>query len=209
MRSIANRNSRRGMRLLGALCGVTAAMFLIAAVTVLPAQAAATSTTEIQNLAVHPGSGGAQLEVASDGTLVWTTYRDADGRLVIELPNSTPADSVIDLWPDDGLLEAVEVTTENGGDRPLTRLTIRTRGATEHSIQASGPALLVDFTAIGEVAERTWDEPLAEETLPAAPPAPKVSTAETPFDAIQGPVGEPIGVAATQLDGIEVSSHDG
>ena len=71
MRSIANRNSRRGMRLLGALCGVTAAMFLIAAVTVLPAQAAATSTTEIQNLAVHPGSGGAQLEVASDGTLVW------------------------------------------------------------------------------------------------------------------------------------------
>ena len=223
MRSIANRNSRRGMRLLGALCGVTAAMFLIAAVTVLPAQAAATSTTEIQNLAVHPGSDGAQLEVASDGTLVWTTYRDADGRLVIELPNSTPADSVIDLWPDDGLLEAVEVTTENGGDRPLTRLTIRTRGATEHSIQASGPALLVDFTAIGEVAERTWDEPSAddadtlavqsvvveEETLPAAPPAPRVSTAETPFDAIQGPVGEPIGVAATQLEGIEVSSHDG
>jgi type IV pilus assembly protein PilQ len=209
MRSIANRNSRRGMRLPGAFCGVAAAMFLIAAVTVLPAQAAATSTTEIQNLAVHPGSGGAQLEVASDGTLVWTTYRDADGRLVIELPNSMPADSVIDLWPDDGLLEAVEVTTENGGDRPLTRLTIRTRGATEHSIQASGPALLVDFTAIGEVAERTWDEPLAEETLPTAPSAPEVSTAGTPFDAIQGPVGEPIGVAATQLEGIEVSSHDG
>lgn len=223
MRSIANRNSRRGMRLLGTFWGVTAAMILIAAVTVLPAQAAATSTTEIQNLAVHPGSGGAQLEVASDGTLVWTTYRDADGRLVIELPNSMPADSVIDLWPDDGLLEAVEVTTENGGDRPLTRLTIRTRGATEHSIQASGPALLVDFTAIGEVAERTWDKPSAdeadtlavqsvvveEETLPAAPPAPRVSTAETPFNAIQGPVGEPIGVAATQLEGIEVSSHDG
>ena len=153
MSSIANRNSRRGMRLLGAFGGVTAAILLIAAVTVLPAQAAATSATEIQALAVHPGQAGAQLEVASDGALIWTTYRDADGQLVIELPNSMPADSVVDLWPDEGLLEAVEVATENGGDRPLTRLTIRTRGATEHSIEASGPALLVNFTAIGEIAD--------------------------------------------------------
>ena len=229
MRSIANRNSRRGMRLLGAFGGVTAAILLIAAVSVLPAQAAATSTTEIQALAVHPGHDGAQLEVASDGALVWTTYRDADGRLVIELPNSTPADSVVDLWPDEGLLEAVEVATEMSGDRPLTRLTIRTRGASEHSIQASGPALLVDFTAVGEIADSAgvtdepWAEPLVddtdtatvqavmveEESLPAAPPASKVATSEAPFDAIQGPVGEPIGVAATQLEGIEVSSDDG
>jgi len=229
MRSIANRNSRRGMRLLGAFGGVTAAILLIAAVSVLPAQAAATSTTEIQALAVHPGHDGAQLEVASDGALVWTTYRDADGRLVIELPNSTPADSVVDLWLDEGLLEAVEVATEMSGDRPLTRLTIRTRGASEHSIQASGPALLVDFTAVGEIADSAgvtdepWAEPLVddtdtatvqavvveEESLPAAPPASKVATSEAPFDAIQGPVGEPIGVAATQLEGIEVSSDDG
>ncbi len=196
MRSIANRNSRRGMRLLGAFGGVTAAILLIAAVSVLPAQAAATSTTEIQALAVHPGHDGAQLEVASDGALVWTTYRDADGRLVIELPNSAPADSVVDLWPDEGLLEAVEVATEMSGDRPLTRLTIRTRGASEHSIQASGPVLLVDFTAVGEIADSAgvtdepWAEPLVddtdtatvqavvveEESLPAAPPASKVAT---------------------------------
>ncbi|MGB5400701.1 MAG: hypothetical protein WBO71_10830, partial [Thermoanaerobaculia bacterium] len=151
------------MRLLGAFGGVTAAILLIAAVSVLPAQAAATSTTEIQALAVHPGHDGAQLEVASDGALVWTTYRDADGRLVIELPNSTPADSVVDLWPDEGLLEAVEVATEMSGDRPLTRLTIRTRGTSEHSIQASGPVLLVDFTAVGEIADSAGvtDEPWA------------------------------------------------
>ncbi|MGB7490704.1 MAG: AMIN domain-containing protein, partial [Thermoanaerobaculia bacterium] len=217
------------MRLLGAFGGVTAAILLIAAVSVLPAQAAATSTTEIQALAVHPGHDGAQLEVASDGALVWTTYRDADGRLVIELPNSTPADSVVDLWPDEGLLEAVEVATEMSGDRPLTRLTIRTRGTSEHSIQASGPVLLVDFTAVGEIADSAgvtdepWAEPLVDDTntatvqavvveeksLPAAPPASKVATSEAPFDAIQGPVGEPIGVAATQLEGIEVSSDDG
>jgi type IV pilus assembly protein PilQ len=200
------------MRLLGAFGGVTVAVFMIAAVTVLPAQAAATSTTEIQALAVHPGNGGAQLEVASDGALVWTTYRDADGRLVIELPNSTPVDSVVDLWPDEGLLEAVEVATEMSGDRPMTRLTIRTRGATEHSIQASGPALLVDFTAVGEIASSAGvtDEPwVEEESLPAEQPAAKVATSEAPFDAIQGPVGEPIGVAATQLEGIEVSSDGG
>jgi len=229
MRSIANRNSRRGMRLFGAFGGVTAAVLLIAALTVLPAQAAATSTTEIQALVVHPGHDGAQLEVASDGALVWTTYRDADGRLVIELPNSTPADSVVDLWPDEGLLEAVGVATETSGDRPLTRLTIQTRDATEHSIQVSGSALLVDFTAVGETADSTgvtdepWAEPSAddtdtgtvqafeveEESLTADPPAAMVATSEAPFDAIQGPVGEPIGVAATQLEGIEVSSADG
>ncbi|NIA01704.1 MAG: AMIN domain-containing protein, partial [Bacteroidia bacterium] len=198
------------MRLLGTFGGVTAAILLIAAVTVLPAQAAATSTTEIQALAVHPGQAGAQLEVASDGALIWTTYRDADGRLVIELPNSMPADSVVDLWPDEGLLEAVEVATENGGDRPLTRLTIRTRGATEHSIQASGPTLVVNFTSIGEIADTAPginEEPWVEAVnLPEDPPAPKAAASETPFDAIQGPVGEPIGVAATQLEDIEVSS---
>ena len=211
MRSIANRTSRRGMRLLGAFGGVTAAVFLIAAVLLVPAQAAATSTTEIQALAVHPGEAGAQLEVASDGSLVWTTYRDADGRLVIELPNSTPAESVIDLWPEEGLLESVEVATVNGGDRPLTRLTIQTRGATEHSIQASGPALLVDFTALGEIADTAaaTSAMVEEESLPVDPPAVEVAAAETPFDAIQGPVGEPIGVAATQLENIEVSSDGG
>jgi len=230
MRSIANRNSRRGMRLPGAFVGVTVAIFLIAAGSVLPVQAAATSTTEIRSLAVHSGPEGAQLEVASDGALVWTTYRDSDGRLVIELPNTTPADSVVDLRPDEGLLEAVEVVTETGGDRPLTRLMIQTHGATEHSIQASGPSLLIDFTAIGEVAdaapgvtEEPWVEPSAddvstaivqaaeveEEVLPADPPAFRAAAAETPFDAIQGPVGEPIGVAATQLEAIEVFSDDG
>ena len=109
MRSIANRNSRRGMRLLGVFGGVTVAILLIAAGSVLPAQAAATSTTEIRALAVHSGPAGAQLEVASDGALVWTTYREADGRLVIELPNSTPAESVVDLTPEEGILEAVEI----------------------------------------------------------------------------------------------------
>lgn len=64
---------------------------------------------EIQSLELKAGSGSESVELSADRPLVWTSFRDAAGDLVIELPNSIPTASVASLVGGRGLVEAVDV----------------------------------------------------------------------------------------------------
>ena len=57
-----------------------------------PADAgAAAAQVEIESVELIPAAAGATVELLTTGPLVWTTYRDADENLVVELPNSRAA----------------------------------------------------------------------------------------------------------------------
>ncbi|HXT49635.1 MAG TPA: AMIN domain-containing protein, partial [Thermoanaerobaculia bacterium] len=114
-----------------------------------------------------------RLELQATAPLVWTQYRDSEGRLVLELPNSTTVAGVSDLGPEGGLLRSVSVRQVDSGERPLTRLVIATEGDTEHELSINGNALLLtlvpagtDATAMAEASEPVPVAPIA-----AAPPA--------------------------------------
>jgi type IV pilus assembly protein PilQ len=168
---------------------------------------------ELTELRVRELDGGVALELVADGSLVWTQYRDDQGNLVVELPN-TEVGPAIDRQPETaGLLQAVDVRSENSGGRPLTRLVIATAGASEHSLIDDGGVLKLAF--VGEPAG-VVRAALAEPTRPvsAAPPSAgatepadlQVAVAGTPDAPVESePAG---GSAATRLDGIELVDAD-
>src|SRR5688500_11781916 len=55
------------------------------------AAAPAAAPTQITSLELRETAPGVRLEVKASAPLVWTQYRDSDGRLVLELPNSALA----------------------------------------------------------------------------------------------------------------------
>ncbi len=114
-----------------------------------PAAAPASLPATISRLAVMEGAPGTRIELVADTALVWTTYRDADGALVIELPNARPLPAVVAERPAVGLVSAVEVAVDETSDRPLTRLTVRTRQEAEHTLAASQNSLHVDLNPAG------------------------------------------------------------
>ena len=181
----------------------------------------ASPAVEIYSLDLREAAPGAQLEVDTSGSLVWTTYRDGNDHLVVELPNSLPAVGVNDLFVDDGLVESVTVTTEDSDGPPLTRLVVRTRAEAEHSVEADGTRLLVGITPvdddwrIAEVNEFEGDTTAVVETVVAAETisiaeeaavAAAVSSASTDPAMTPGPMPE--GVPASQLQNVEVSIAD-
>ena len=181
----------------------------------------ASPAVEIYSLDLREAAPGAQLEVDTSGSLVWTTYRDGDDHLVVELPNSLPAVGVNDLFVDDGLVESVMISTEDTDERPLTRLVVRTRAEAEHSVEADGTRLLVGITPvddewrIADTEELEGDTPageevvVAEETIPIAEDA-AVAAAVAPAsaDPVTTPGPMPDGVPASQLQNVEVSIAD-
>ena len=72
-----------------------------------PAAAPASLPATISRLAVMEGAPGTRIELVADTALVWTTYRDADGALVIELPNTRPLPTVQAESPATGLVASV------------------------------------------------------------------------------------------------------
>jgi hypothetical protein len=112
MRDLADKTRRRVTQQGWATCSSLALAILVIALALCPPPATAApspSTAQIQGLEIHEDALGTKVEVATDGTPIWTTYRDSDGNLVVELANSLPADSVTSLTSESGLLEAVEV----------------------------------------------------------------------------------------------------
>ncbi|HKI85364.1 MAG TPA: AMIN domain-containing protein, partial [Thermoanaerobaculia bacterium] len=107
---------------------------------------AAQKATEIRSLELREGAPGMILDIKADAPLVWTTYRNADGNLVVELPNTEPAKSVSDLSPEEGLVKAVSVAQQETDQGPLTQLVIATRGEAEHAVSSEGDALRVSLT---------------------------------------------------------------
>ena len=207
MRDLAKMTRRRETRQGWATRSGVAAVVLAIAWVLCPQLAAAAptpSTAQIQGLEVHEEALGTRVEVTTDGTPLWTTYRDADGNLVVELANSLPADSVTSLTPESGLLQAVEIEVERSSAHPLTRLVIQTRSDAEHSVVADGPNLRIDLIPVGSVASAIDRvEPEAEEPMMAVDEQPK--TALAAVEPVPGPSGEPTGdVVASQLQTIRV-----
>ena len=67
----------------------------VAGATAQATMSAQPAIAEIANLEVYEAAPGAWIEVASSSSLVWTTYRDSQGNLVIELPNARPAAGLV------------------------------------------------------------------------------------------------------------------
>ena len=192
------------------------------------AQAARPAPTEITSLDMREAAPGVRLELQATGPLVWTQYRDADGRLVLELPNSTPASAVADLPAIGGVVDSVAVRKVESGERPLTRLVITTRGETEHELTAQGNTLRLTVVPAGAEAPVA----LASEPLPPAAPAPAYSEVPPPAEVAEAPApAEPVraaapappagtpeqpfvapapaGVVATRLESVEVELGEG
>lgn len=105
---------------------------------------------KIRSLDLREGAPGLFLDVMATGPVVWTSFRDADGRLIVELPNTEPAQGVTGLNPAEGLVAAVGLERDVRANRPVTRLTIRTRQPVEHSLAAEGGHLEVSLSPLGD-----------------------------------------------------------
>jgi type IV pilus assembly protein PilQ len=156
---------------------------------------------QVTRIDVREGAPGARVEVQSNEPLVWTSFPDAEGRLVVELPNATPAPGVGDVEPADGLVDRITVSEESAGRRSLTRLVIATREAVAHKLRAEGTRLIVELEPLGAFpADRPASltfEPVAEEEemAPVAQAAPPPSPRPTP-EPMREPVLEPVAPSA-------------
>lgn len=183
-------------------------------------EASAQASVQVTRIDLREGAPGSWVEIESNEPLVWTSFRDAEGRVVVELPNATPGPGVGDLEPDDGLVDRITVSEESAGRRMLTRLVIATREEVEHNLRAEGNRLTVELEPLEAPADRQASlsfEPVAEEEMGAAeePPAPQpvlepvapesappaVGTPEAP---VVGPA--PAGTRASSLSSIGVDT---
>ncbi|HEX5760960.1 MAG TPA: hypothetical protein VF121_17365, partial [Thermoanaerobaculia bacterium] len=130
-----------------------------------PAASGASAPITIRSLDVAEGAPEAFLNLEGNGPLVWTSYRDTEGRVVLELPNAVPGAAVTDLAPEEGLIEMVLVERGQEGGQPLTRLVVATREQVEHAVTADGPRLQLRLL------------PLEEETVAATMPPPVAAPA--------------------------------
>ena len=184
---------------------------------------------EIRSLELVSSSGAESVELTADRPLVWTSFRDAAGDLVIELPNSVPGRAVRSLDRNQGLIAAVAVESVDDAARPLTRLVVKTREPSEHSLSGDGELLRIELATVGASrmanVEPAATSPPSEVTL-AYEPVPEedlglVEAAEpesamasggarperslgTPEAPVAGP--PPAGVAASQLFSVDVLS---
>jgi type IV pilus assembly protein PilQ len=174
------------------------------------------AAAEITRLEVVEGAPGARIELEADRPVVWTTFRDGEGHLVLELPDAEPGAALTDQSFESGLVAAVRISAGHTGARPTARVVVETRADAEHRLDATANGVRIELvptaatTAAAEPMTDLSDEPRAEvapvatapEIAELAPPAPiGVGTADRP---IAGP--PPSGAPATRLDGIELVS---
>lgn len=184
-----------------------------------PAETGATQApAEIRSLDLREGAPEVFIDLEANAPLVWTSFRNADGKVVVELPNAVPQASLSDLSPEDGLVSSLAIQRSDEGTRPMTRLVIATRQEVEHSVSADGAKLRIQLLPVGEQTQaKLAFEPLGEESSaaaePPASPAPQPSASAFAGDAGAADPGTPdrpavapapSGVAATRLDAVEV-----
>lgn len=197
----------------------------------IAAAAAATDAPEtglmISAVELSEGDGagaGAEVVISATGPVIWTSYRDLDGNVVVELPDALPAAGVAGTRESDGLVSRLEIGSESSGRLATTRLVISTRGEVEHSLHAEGNRLAVDLVPAAQAAAepapgRFTFEPIAEEepaetaeeaapfeaveSLPVAEPG-SAAMAGTPDAPYRGP--DPRGAPASRLSSVTVQS---
>lgn len=140
--------------------------------------AAASGPAMVERLRATENGPGVDIDVVADRPLVWTTYRDPEGNLVVELPNALPAAELGSISRTSGLVSSVEVERLEDAERPLTRLVIRTRSETEHALTSDGDMLHLAMVPAGSAG-------MAPPTVarssppPAMPPSMDAEPAET------------------------------
>ena len=173
------------------------------------AQDGGAAQVQIESVALDSTPSRATVELLTNGPLVWTTYRDGDENLVVELPNSRPAADLSAQAPPDGLVAEVRFEGEENGVRPLTRVVIATRAAAEHAVTADGSRLLVELDPI----DPDWSLAMAAAEPPVEPMEAAVPAVEEPAEMVEEPwqeAAEEAGEAAvaalpaTRLVGVEV-----
>lgn len=182
-----------------------------------PAATAATparQAAQISAIGLADEGSTAAIEVKADRSLVWTSFRNADGDLVVELPNSEPAPTVGQVAPTGGLVSTLQIERVADGGRPLTRLVVKTREPSEHELTGDGQLLRLKLLPIDDsqqvalayepVAEESPVEPApapvpsyeaVAETGPSTEPEVRVATADP------APVPAPVATAAPQTYG--------
>lgn len=181
--------------------------------------AQARTPASIDRLTVSDDGQKASISLSADRPLVWTSFRNPDGDLVVELPNSVAAASVTGAVDEGGLVSAIEVERMDDAERPLTRFVVRTSAGAEHSLTGDGNMLRLELLPIDAAGEVTLAYEPVEEAEPAdmmadldssePPPSPPPIASEavpqtygTPDAPQLGPA--PQGYSATQLFGVEV-----
>jgi type IV pilus assembly protein PilQ len=165
-----------------------------------PATAAAPAaprTAEIERLDVGVAAPGARIDIVSDAALVWTTYRDAEGNLVVELPNARPGYGIVNRLYTEGLVSGVRIASAGVPSRPLTRLVIATREQAEHRLDAVGNRLRIDLVPTGMEFPRVAEAPAQVAAAPAPAAVAPAAQAVRPEPAVE-PVEPlaPVAVAA-------------
>lgn len=194
--------------------------------TASPSEGPRIETARLERVRVIEAETGARLELEGNAPLVWTQYRDPDGRLVVELPNTLPAPELVDPEPV-GIVEQIEIEAVEAEERPQTRITVETRSETEHELGSEGKTLILTLVPVeGSVEDETalayepivdrQDEREAVEEEELAEHAPRTEVEEpvaleaplgTPENPYRGP--EPTGVVASRMDDVEVTFRDG
>lgn len=128
----------------------------------------------IESVDVREGAPGVIIDLSAAGSLVWTSFRTDDGKLVVELPNSVPGGSLPSEFPGTDLIQSISLVADANALRPLTRLTISGRREFEHSLVADGSLLRIELTPVGSLAAAADStanayEQTAESEEPAAP----------------------------------------
>jgi type IV pilus assembly protein PilQ len=186
----------------------------------------ASASAEIRTLDLREGAPEVFIDLEASAPLVWTSFRNSDGQVVVELPNAVPRAGLSGLNPEEGLVSSLAVENGMEGSRPMTRLVIGTRHEVEHAVSADANRLQirlqpVETTQVASASGLTFEplgteaeEPATGETdsgsEPAAMPrqaAAPTGSGGTPDQPASGPA--PAGSAATRIEGIEVLTSDG
>ncbi len=195
----------------GAVCAVTSSAY-VAEAAPAPSRAdaagsavtrpkteskSAQSSTEIRSLDLREGAPDIFVDLEASAPLVWTSFRNADGHVVVELPNSVPGPRLADLSPGEGLVSSVAVQKSQEGSRPLTRLVIATRQEVEHTVTADGAKLRIQLSPVetktvtapsaAQSKGKLAFEPLAEQPVASGMNAPAPSAARAPAAASPQP----------------------
>src|SRR6185295_12266384 len=64
-------------------------------------KAASSAPAEIRSLDLREGAPEALVDLEASAPLVWTSFRNAEGRVVVELPNAVPGPRLTDLAPEE------------------------------------------------------------------------------------------------------------
>ena len=184
-----------------------------------PGSAQTPSVAEIRTLDLREGAPEVFVDLESSAPLVWTSFRNANGKVVVELPNSSAREGLADLSPEDGLVSGLQVQRNQEGSRPMTRLVIATRQEVEHSISADGNRLQIRLLPVEEREEAAAlafeplgpDSPRGDEpTEPAEPaiasgegvrPSLAPQEEESPAEPMTEPMAEPVQAAVSAPTG--------